>query len=121
MARRKSSRRRSTRRRTTTRPRRRRVVRTTARKRSYRKYAKRAGKSFKPMIDGTLAGVGAALGQKYLGNWGSAIGYAGVGYFRNNNTLKTMGGVALGRQIAGMIPFIGTGNGGNNGSNLFEG
>jgi hypothetical protein len=34
--------------------------------------------------------------------------------FRNNTTLKTIGGLEIGGMIAGMIPFIG--NGGTNGS-----
>jgi hypothetical protein len=75
--------------------------------------------SIKQPLDGVLAGVAAQAGSKYLGGWGTGAGYLGVGYFRNNTTLKTLGGVAFGRQIAGMIPFIGV-NGGSNGG-VFEG
>lgn len=74
----------------------------------------------KQIIDGALAGVAAQAGSKYLGSWGTAAGYAGVGMFRKNSTLQVLGGVALGRQIAGMIPFIGNGGNGGNGG-VFEG
>ena len=94
-------------------------TRTRYRTRVKRVYSRSKG-GFKQPIDGILAGVGAGLGQKYLGNWGTGAAYLGVGMWRNNTTLKTLGGVALGRQISGMIPFIG-GNGGGNGGGVFEG
>jgi len=72
----------------------------------------------KQPIDGVLAGVAAAAAGKYAGGWGTGLGYLAVGMFRKNTTLKTLGGVALGRQIAGMIPFLG--NGSTNGG-IFEG
>ncbi len=94
-----------------------------ARRRNYRRYARRARsygpKGTKTIIDGVLGGVGASIGSKYLGSWGAPAAYIGVGYFRNNNTLKTLGAVQLGQQLATMIPFIGGGGNGNGG--LYEG
>jgi len=120
MARRRRSRARTRTRTVYVQPRRRRRT-TMARRRNYRRYARRArstGGSMKPVIDGVLGGVGASLGSKYLGSWGAPAGYLAVGYFRKNNTLKTLGAVQLGQQIAGMIPMIG--GGGSNGG-LYEG
>jgi S-methylmethionine-dependent homocysteine/selenocysteine methylase len=100
-------------------PRRRR--RTVARRRTARRYVRRArsfGGGQKQIVDGLLGGVGASLGSKYLGSYGAGAGYLAVGYFRNNNTLKTLGAVQLGQQIAGMIPMIG---GGATNGGLFEG
>ncbi len=87
-------------------------------KKVYRR-ARSSGGSFKPYIDGALGGIAAQLGTKYAGAWGTGLGYSAVGQFRNNPTLKVMGGIAIGRQIAGMIPMIG-GNGGGTSQGVFE-
>jgi len=93
-----------------------RTVYRTAR-RSYRKASR--GGSFKPIIDGALGGIAGNIGSKYLGSWGSALGYLAVGMWRKNSTLSTLGGVNLGAQIGSMIPFIG-GNGGTSNGGFFQ-
>jgi hypothetical protein len=77
-------------------------------------YSRRSVGGTKQILDGVLAGVGGQLAGKYVGGWGAPIATLGVGMFRNNTTLKTIGGLEIGGMIAGMIPFIG--NGGTNGS-----
>jgi len=87
-----------------------------ARRRSYKKkayrYARGGGGAMKPIIDGVL--VGAARG--FLNGkipFGSAIATLGVGFFRNNATLKTLGGIELGQALLGGV--LGGGNGGGGG------
>lgn len=80
-----------------------------------RAYSKRNGGGTKQILDGVLAGVGGQLAGKYIGGWGAPIATLGIGMFRNNTTLKTLGGLQVGNMIAGMIPFIGTGGNGNGG------
>jgi hypothetical protein len=89
-----------------------RKVRTMARRRSYKKYYRKArtfGGGMKPVIDGLL--VGAATG--FLRGkipYADPIATLGIGYFRNNATLKVLGGVELGEALLGN--FFGGGNGG---------
>lgn len=80
-----------------------------------RTYRRAVGGSMKPLIDGALGGVAAQIGGKFLNGWGQPLGYIAVGMFRKNSTLTTLGGVALGGQIANMIPFLGGGNGNTGG------
>jgi hypothetical protein len=88
--------------------------------RTARRSARRvAGGSTKPLIDGALGGLAAQVGGKFLNGWGQPLGYIAVGMFRKNSTLTTLGGVALGGQIANMIPFLGNGNGNTGG--FFQG
>ena len=89
-------------------------------RRSYRKVYRRArsgGGSFKPLIDGALAGAAGGLATKYLGNMGHPIATLGIGYFRNNNVLKTEGARELGAMLVSQ--FAGGGNVGG-GSGFFE-
>jgi len=87
------------------------------RRRSYtrsRKVYRRArtgGGSFKPIIDGIIVG---AAGSFLRGRipYSDALIPLGVGYFRNNTTLKTIGAMNLGQQLLGTV-----GVGGSNGSN----
>jgi len=81
--------------------------------------ARSAGGSMKPIIDGALGGIVGAVANKYMPGWGGGLGLLGVGYFRNNSTLKVMGGVQVGLKAAGMIPFLGTN--GTTGNGIFEG
>jgi len=74
-----------------------------------RSYSRRSGT--KQIIDGALVGVIGKLASNYMGVWGQPLATLGVGMFRNNTTLKTLGGVQLGTIAASYIPFIG-GNGG---------
>jgi len=85
-----------------------------------RRYTRRAGNSMKPMVDGLLAGAGGNVLSGFIGNWGTPIATLGVGWFRKNTTLKTIGGMQLGYQLGSMIPVIGNKSGGSNGSGLFE-
>jgi len=75
--------------------------------------------SFKGVIDGALAGIVSGIASKYVGGWGSTVGSLAVGWWRNNATLKTIAGIQLGHQLAGMIPGIGS-TGGSTESNFFE-
>lgn len=87
------------------------------RRRTVRRYARRAGGSMKPILDGVLAGAGGQILSGYIGAPGAPIATIGVGYFRKNNTLKTIGGLELGAVIANMLPF---GGGGGNGGGFFH-
>jgi hypothetical protein len=74
-----------------------------------------SGNSFKPIVNGVLAGAGGKLATKYVGSWGRPLAYVGIGYFMKDNTLKTLGGIGIGETIGSMV----TGNGGNGGG-FFE-
>lgn len=75
------------------------------------KRARGGGGSFKPVIDGMLAGAGANLIKRFVNvPFADDIAVLGVGYFRNNNTLKTIGGMGLAGDLLG-----GFGLGGSNG------
>lgn len=65
----------------------------------------------KPIIDGVLAGAGGSLASKYIGAYGQPIATLGIGYFRNNPTLKTLGAIQIGNIL--VSSFVG--NGGSNG------
>lgn len=92
----------------------RRVYRYVSRSRA-RSYAPRG--QGKQIIDGLMAGAGGAIASKYIGN--SALVQPavniGVGYFRRNSTLKTLGGVQLGVALANMFTGNGAGIGGGGG------
>jgi len=91
-----------------------------ARRRSYRKIYRRArggGGKYKPIIDGLLAGAGGALASKYVGNIGHPAATLGVGFFRNNNVLKTEGARELG--AIAIQQFLGGGSVGGGGG-FFE-
>ena len=94
-------------------------VKMARRRRSYtraRKYVRRArtgGGGVKPIIDGALAGAGGLLATKYIGAYGQPIATLGVGYFRNNNTLKTLGAMQIGAiLVSSFVGGAGAGNGG---------
>lgn len=78
--------------------------------------ARSAGGSFKPIIDGFMAGAAGEFATKYLGNYGHPVATLGIGYFRNNVTLKTEGARELGAMI---ISQVGLG-GGAAGGGLYE-
>lgn len=65
----------------------------------------------KGTIDGVMAGAVGGLASRYLGAYGQPIGTLGVGWFRKNNTLMTLGGMQLGSMLLGMTG-LGNGNGG---------
>ena len=69
----------------------------------------------KPIIDGVLAGAGGMLATKYLGVYGQPIAHLGIGYFRHNNTLKTLGAISLGNILVSQF----TGGNGNTGTGGF--
>lgn len=77
--------------------------------------ARGGGGKFKAIIDGVIAGAGGQIATSFIGAWGQPLAYGVVGYFRNNPTLKTLSGVALGQQLGRMLPF---GNGGGNGGGV---
>ena len=67
----------------------------------------------KPIIDGVLAGAGGSLATKYIGAYGQPVATLGVGYFRNNATLKTLGAMQIGTiLVSSFTGGNGTGNGG---------
>lgn len=65
--------------------------------------------SFKPYIDGAIAGIAAEAGQKFLGAYGVPLGVGAVGYFMKNSTLKTIAGLQAGSIVGDMLPVIGGG------------
>ena len=85
----------------------RRVVYRTRAKKIYRR-ARGGGGSYKPLIDGFLAGAGGQVASKYIGVWGHPAAAVGVGYFRRNETLKVIGAREAGA-IAGQM-FLGGGS-----------
>ena len=89
---------------------RRRRARTRTVYRRARPYVRRArsagGTGNKPIIDGFIAGLGAEVGQKFLGQYGAPAAILGVGIFRRNATLKTIGSMQLGSIVGEMIPGI---------------
>lgn len=81
-------------------------------KRIYRK-ARGGGGSFKPIIDGMLAGAAGGLASNYVGEYGHPVAALGIGYFRNNNVLKTEGARGLGAMLVNQ--FMGGGGNGKGG------
>jgi len=73
----------------------------------YRK-ARGGGGSFKPIIDGILAGGLGGFLTGYLGSYSHPAASLGIGYFRNNNVLKTEGARELGILLT--RNFMGGGN-----------
>ena len=82
----------------------------------YRRARRAAGGSMKPIIDGALAGIAGQLAGNFMGGFGQPIAHLGIGYFRKNNTLKTLGGIELGsmlgQRVGGMFGGGGTNGGG---------
>lgn len=75
--------------------------------------ARTGGGGLKPIIDGFIAGAGGQILSKWLGTWGHPVATLGVGYFRNNVTLKTEGARELGAMAVGQL-VGGTSAGGGN-------
>ena len=101
-----------------------RVVKTAKAKYRYRTKVKKVytrgrggGGKYKPVIDGVMAGVISKLAKQYLGNIPiiDDVAMVGVGAFRRNQTLMTLGGVSLAADLIGM-----TGLGGGNANGGFE-
>jgi len=96
------------------------VVKMARRRRSYRRAVGRArggGGSFKPIIDGFLAGAAGGLATAYLGKFGHPAATLGIGYFRKNNVLKTEGARDLGAMLVSQFSGgmnVGGGSGGFN-------
>ena len=67
------------------------------------------GGSFKPFIDGGLAGIAGQIIQRWLGPWGHPLATAGIGYWRKNQTLQTEGARELGALVGTMLPMVGGG------------
>lgn len=93
----------------------------TRRRRSPRRYtrarkvysrARGGGGKFKAILDGALAGAGGQIATGFVGEWGQPLAYGAVGYFRNNPTLKTLAGIAIGQKLGAMIPSFGGATGG---------
>lgn len=52
-----------------------------------------------------MAGAGAALATRFINHpMVPDAAYLAVGYFRNNNTLKTLGAAGLGADLVNMFP-----------------
>jgi len=64
------------------------------------------------VIAGAAANVAAQVGTRFLGTYGSPLGYAGVGYLTKNPTLMTLAGI----QVGALIPVSGFLGGSSNGS-----
>jgi len=89
-----------------------RKVRPMARRRSYKRTYRRArsfGGGMKPVIDGLMVGAAAGFLRGKV-PYADPIATLGIGYFRNNATLKVLGGVELGEALLGGM--FGGGNGG---------
>jgi len=83
-----------------------------ARRKTYRRYSRRAS-SMNPLIKGIIAGAGATMIKKYLNvPFADDLAVLGVGYFMKDNTLKTIGAVGLGSDLAGTFTGNGTNGGG---------
>jgi len=74
------------------------------------------GGGLKPVLDGAMAGALGEFATKYVGGWGHPAATLGVGYFRNNVTLKTEGARELGAMIVSQFGF----GGGQAGGGLYE-
>lgn len=81
------------------------VYRTRARK-TYRR-SRGGGGSFKPIIDGLLAGIAGQFAGKYIGGYGHPAASIAVGMWRKNQVLQTEGARELGAQLAANLPLIG--------------
>lgn len=77
--------------------------------------ARTSGGAMKPIIDGFGSGVVGAALDRFLPTrgLGQPLAAIGVGYFRNNVTLKTEGARELGAALVSM--FTGNGGGATNG------
>ena len=83
-----------------------------ARRKTYRRYSRRAS-SMNPLLKGIIAGAGATMIKKYLNvPFADDLAVLGVGYFMKDNTLKTIGAVGLGSDLAGTFTGNGTNSGG---------
>ena len=69
-------------------------------KRKYYRKARYGGGKFKPVIDGILVGAASGFLQGKI-PMATPIATLGIGIFRNNTTLKTLGGVELGQALLG--------------------
>lgn len=90
---------------------RRRVYTVARRRRSYRR-ARTGGGKFKPVIDGALAGIAATAAKKFAPGipFVDDLALIGVGIFRKNNAVTTIGAIGLGSDlIAGLGGNSGTG------------
>lgn len=84
------------------------------RRRSYKRVYRRArsgGGAIKPIIDGILVGAAGGFLRGKI-PYSDALVALGVGYFRNNTTLKTIGAMELGQALTSGMGFGGNGNGG---------
>lgn len=81
-------------------------------RRIYRR-ARGGGGGLKPIIDGLIAGAAGGIATKFIGAYGHPAASIGVGYFRNNNVLKTEGARELGAML--VAQFTGGGGAGNGG------
>ena len=82
-----------------------------ARRKTYRR-ARGGGGKYKGLIDGIIAGAVASGVKKYVNfPFIDDLSLIGVGMFRKNQTLVTLGAVGLGSDLLGMAPG-GRSNGG---------
>jgi hypothetical protein len=69
----------------------------------------------KGVIDGVLAGAVGGLATKYIGGYGQPVATLGIGWFRHNSTLMTLGGMQIGNMLTGMF-----GGGSSSGGSFFQ-
>ena len=80
------------------------IYRYRSRPRRYVRKARSFGGGHKQVIDGVLAGAaGSFLNGKIP--YASPLANIGIGYFRNNSTLKTLGAMQLGAALIGGFGF----------------
>ena len=90
----------------------RRKTRYRTRTRTVYRRARGGGGKAKQIIDGVLAGAVGSYAGNFLGGFGEPAAYIGIGWFRKNSTLSTLGGVQLGAMLGSMLGGGGSGNGG---------
>ena len=82
-------------------------------KRVYSRSRSFGGVKTKQILDGVLAGAAETFATRYLGAWGEPAALIGVGWFRRNTTLSTLGGIEIGQMIGGMVGGGGATTGGS--------
>lgn len=86
----------------------RKVTKMASRTRRYASRARSFGGRSKPLIDGALAGVATPFAANYLGRYGAPAALIGVGMFRKNDTLTTLGAFNLGASLIAGSGVMGT-------------
>lgn len=81
-------------------------------RRSSRRGSSLFGGTFGPAIAGLVGGIAAQVGNRFLGSYGTPLGYGAAGYLMKNDTLMTMAGIGA----SALLP-VGSLLGGSSNSN----